>query len=109
MEEGEFEVMPEYRISQALRIKEEELLLERQLEEVPNESTLERKIRLNNIKSATLPRQRMQDLPYVGLERAHTASEATSVEDNSLTRKQAINFLKKKAVVESEQDNETSR
>lgn len=41
-----------------------------------------------------------EDLPEVGLTRAHTASEATRGEDNSLTRKQAIQFLLKKKETE---------
>lgn len=82
----ELEYMPEYRISQALRIKEEELLLSRQFEEIPNESTFERNLRIKSAKASTLPRPRVhEELPSVKLTRARTASDATRTEDNSLT------------------------
>lgn len=78
----------EYRISQALRQKEEELLLERQVDS--NETTLERKLRLNASRTdqsaSTLLREPKAESATVALSRTDTGSEDS-------VRKQAIHFL----------------
>ncbi|KAJ3206394.1 hypothetical protein HK099_000548 [Clydaea vesicula] len=90
----------EYRISQVLLKKERELFLLNQLENDnqvdENETSLEKKLRLNNL-SVTLPRtgQKTSNNESFVLNRAHTTNEDVSSNVVYETRANAINFLSK--------------